>query len=53
MVLTRSEDDVDRIFKEEINKELKNDQFCPILPPDQQARRTVLAFNVDEHIQPQ
>ncbi len=50
IVLTRSDEEVDKIFQQKTQQELTNNRFLPILPPELKAKRTVLIFNTDEYI---
>lgn len=50
VTLTRKEEDIDKIFSEDVTKDLSKDNFSPILPPELRAKRTILIFNVDKHI---
>lgn len=49
-MLTRNDEEVDKIFKEGTIKELKHEHCNPILTPEISAKRTVLVFSVDDHI---
>lgn len=48
--ITRTEEDIDRIFGKEVQDELSKNNFGPVLPPEQRSKRTVLIFNIDDHI---
>lgn len=50
ITLTRTDEDIDKIFKNGCNKKLTEQDFEPILPPEQRAKRTVILFNVDEYL---
>ena len=50
VVLTRTDEDLDAIFKGDCAQDLQNNDFQPILPPELRAKRTVLIFRVDDHI---
>ena len=47
IVLTRNDEELDKIFQAKCAKELKNENFTPVLPPELRARRTVMIFNLD------
>ena len=42
VVLTRSDEDMDKIFQGKTNEELANNSYKPVLPPELKAKRTVL-----------
>lgn len=48
--LTRKEEDIDKIFTEEVSRDLRSNNFTPILPPEIRSKRTVIIFNVDKYI---
>ena len=50
IVLTRSDLDLDKIFQGECNDDLRKEYFNCVLPPELKAKRTVIIFNVPEHI---
>lgn len=50
IVITRSDEDVDLIFRGNTHDDLKELNFKPILPPELRAKRTVIIFNTDEEI---
>ena len=50
VVIARTDEDVDKVFKEKLMKELKHQNFNPILPPELRAKRTIVIFNIDENI---
>ena len=50
ILLTRDDDEVDKVFKGNCQKTLKDQGFEPILPPELRAKRTVILLNVDNFI---
>ncbi len=50
IVLTRSDEEVDKIFQQKTQQELINNRFLSILLPELKAKRTVLIFNTVEYI---
>ena len=50
VVLTRTDDEIDKIFKLQCSTALKEAGFEPIIPPELRAKRTIIIFNVDEFI---
>ena len=50
VVITRTDEDVDLIFRGKTYKELNDLNFKPILPPELKAKRTVIIFNTDDEI---
>ena len=50
IVLTRTDDDADKIFSTTTSELLKQTKFQPVLPPEIRAKRTIILFNTDEHI---
>ncbi|MPD02874.1 hypothetical protein E2C01_098481 [Portunus trituberculatus] len=50
LVLTRTDDDADKIFSSTTLDLLKADNFQPLLPPEIRAKRTIVLRNTDEHI---
>ena len=50
IVLTKTDEDVDKIFQQKCKDELKAKNFDPILPPELRAKRTITLLNVDEYI---
>ena len=50
IVLTRSNEDVDKIFRHDCSQTLTTKGFEPILPPEIRAKRTALIFNTDDYI---
>ena len=50
IVITRTDEDVDLIFRGKASKDLDEQRFKPILPPELRAKRTILIFNTDDEI---
>ena len=50
IVLTETDKDIDTIFQQKCQEELKENNFEPILPPELRAKRTIILFNVDDYI---
>lgn len=50
VVLTDSDSDMDRIFNNKTDKELKEKDFQPQIPPQLKANRSIKAFRVDSYI---
>ncbi len=50
IVLTRSDEEIDKIFQEKVFQELKKNNFQAVLPPELKAKRTILTFNTDDFI---
>ena len=50
ILLTRNDEEVDKVFKSNCLKLLKDQGFEPILPPELRAKRTVILLNVDDLI---
>lgn len=50
IVLTRNDEDIDKIFKGNCLKELNKEDFEPMLPPEQRTKRTIIIFNVDSYL---
>ena len=50
VVVTENEAELDRIFNNTTDKELINNQFTPLIPPELKAHRSVLIFRIDDHI---
>lgn len=50
VIITSTEAETDTLFKPPCLEELKGESFEPILPPDQQAKRAILCFGVDDYI---
>lgn len=50
VVLTSSNSDLDKIFNNETDKQLEQNNFNPQIPPELSANRSVLLFNADNHI---
>ena len=50
ILLTRTDDEVDKVFKSDCQKTLQQQGFEPILPPELRAKRTVILLNVDDYI---
>ena len=50
IVLTRTDEDADKIFTTSTTDLFVEQQFLPVLPPEIRAKRTVVLLNVDEHI---
>lgn len=50
IMLIRNDEDIDKIFKGNYVRELSKEDFEPILPPEQSAKRTIIIFNVDSYI---
>lgn len=48
VVLTRNDEDLDKIFQGNCLKEIKKYDFTPILPSELRAKTTVLIFSVDD-----
>lgn len=50
VVLTESDSELDKIFNNATDKELTNNHFTPLVPPELRAHRSVLIFKIDDHI---
>lgn len=50
VTLTRKEEDIDKVFSDDVTKDLQNDNFQAILPPEIRAKQTVLIFIVEKQI---
>ena len=50
VVLTRSADEIDKIFQVQCLAALRDEGFEPIIPPELRAKRIIIIFNVDEFI---
>ncbi len=50
VVLTRNDDEIDKIFQDKIVQDLKKNDFQPVLPPELKAKRTAIIFNTDDFI---
>lgn len=42
IILIRKEENLNKIFSEDITKSVENNNFTPILPPELKAKRTIL-----------
>ncbi len=49
-MLTRNDDEIDKIFQDKIVQDLKKNDFQPVLPPELKAKRTAIIFNTDDFI---
>ena len=50
IVLTRDDDDLDKVFLKDCLQALQQENFTPILPPELRAKRSVVVFKVEDHI---
>ena len=50
VVLTRNDEDLDKIFQGTCQDEIKKANFTPTLPPEIRARRTIIILNVYDTI---
>lgn len=50
VTFTMKEENMDKIFSDDVTKDLHNDNFQQILPPEIRAKRTILIFSVENHI---
>ena len=49
-VVTQDEAEMDKMFDGTTNKELENQDFTPLIPPEFKANRSILIFRLDDHI---
>lgn len=49
-VPTNTDADLDKIVSRELTRELRNDNFNPVTPPELKAKRSVILTKLDEHI---
>ena len=50
IVLLSNDNEMDKIFNNKTNKELEANQFFPQIPAELRGNRSVMIFNVDQHI---
>lgn len=50
IIITNDEADLDRLFNGTTDQYLQNNGFEPVLPPELKAKRSIMVFNVDNHI---
>ncbi|ORD93408.1 hypothetical protein ECANGB1_2305 [Enterospora canceri] len=50
IVLTGTDEEIDKIFNTNLQRSLNDQNFNPIVPPELRAKRTIVIFNVDEYI---
>ena len=50
VVLTKTNEDTDKILSKEVSKELKKKNFDPITPPEIKAKRSVILTRLDDYI---
>ena len=50
IIITSTDEDLDKIFQKKAYQELIEEGFAPVLPPEIRAKRTVIIFNVEEEI---
>lgn len=50
IILTYNEEELDKIFNNTVDKQLQDNNFTPIIPPQLKANRSVLIFRVDNYI---
>lgn len=50
IILTSSDNELDKIFNNTTDKELEENEFTPQIPPELSSNRSVLLFRVDNHI---
>lgn len=50
IILTNDDNELDKLFNNKTNVELENQEFNPLIPPQLQANRSIIIFDVDNHI---
>jgi len=50
IVLLSNDNEMDKIFNNKTNKELESSEFFPQIPAELRAKRSVMIFNVAQHI---
>lgn len=50
VVLTENDSKLDKVFNNVTDKELTDNQFTPLIPPELKANRAILIFKIDDHI---
>ena len=50
IVLTRTDEDIEKILSKELSIKLKSKSFLPVIPPELKAKRTVIMTRLDDYI---